>query len=115
MGDPFSMGSYSFYPPNLGEEALAIAKLKTPHPDPASGDQPLVFFAGEHTSMTGTQCVYGAFLSGLEAAANVLRSFGQDVRKLWFEAREDREIQEAERKLERISFMKREREREREK
>eukprot|EP00927_Polykrikos_kofoidii_P049589 TRINITY_DN43632_c0_g1_i1.p1 TRINITY_DN43632_c0_g1~~TRINITY_DN43632_c0_g1_i1.p1 ORF type:complete len:584 (+),score=64.19 TRINITY_DN43632_c0_g1_i1:189-1754(+) len=65
--DPWAMGSYSFINDNVSDsdfDDLAAPVLSREHPR--------VFFAGEHTTKDGNQCVHGAYVSGVRAAREVL-------------------------------------------
>lgn len=63
QGDPFSLGAYSYAPAGASSAADAMAV-----PVDAT-----LFFAGEHTDITGHPgTVHGALRSGLRAAAQVL-------------------------------------------
>jgi monoamine oxidase len=66
LNDPWTLGSYSNA--TVGHVA-ARQQLAVP-----VGDQ--VFFAGEALSIEHFQTVYGAYLSGIAAADQVLTSFG---------------------------------------
>lgn len=68
--DPFSMGSYSFMPvgSKLWED---IKEIGSPHP-PGPSEQHRIFFAGEAVSISGWQCVHGAYETGMEAANSVI-------------------------------------------
>ncbi len=63
-----SYGSYSTY--SVGSTFKHFRALRKPLVD--KKDLPRVFFAGEHTSLEYPNTVHGAYLSGLEAANNIL-------------------------------------------
>ena len=61
--DPFSMGAYSYVPVGAADAAQRLA----------NGVESTLFFAGEHTDITGHPgTVHGALRSGLRAAEQVL-------------------------------------------
>lgn len=70
--DPFSMGSYSYVP--VGGTFSLIEEFRVP--EKMGTDGPILFFAGEHASDLGWQCVHGAYETGLIAAQGVLTAAG---------------------------------------
>lgn len=67
--DPYSLGSYSWLP--CGADWAMIDALGKPEPN---GDAvPRLFFAGEHCSDLGWQCVHGAYETGIKAAKDILQ------------------------------------------
>lgn len=70
--DPFSLGSYSYVP--IGGDFGMIEEFKVP--ERMGTDKPILFFAGEHASDLGWQCVHGAYETGLIAAHGILVNAG---------------------------------------
>lgn len=66
--DPYALGSYSYIP--CGSSWQMIDDLAAP--EPRNSDCPYLFFAGEHCSDLGWQCVHGAFETGIRAARHIL-------------------------------------------
>lgn len=64
--DEFSLGSYSYM--RTGSHSQHIRDLARP----SHGGR--VLWAGEACSVEGQQCVHGAYMSGQEAADQVLRA-----------------------------------------
>jgi monoamine oxidase len=65
--DPFAYGSYSYLPPGATRETRAV--LAEPLSDK-------LVLAGEATSAEHSATVHGAYLSGLRAAAQLIRALG---------------------------------------
>lgn len=70
--DPFAYGSYSYMP--CGSNWAMIDELATP--EPSDSAHPYLFFAGEHCSDLGWQCLHGAYETGIRAAKEILSCFG---------------------------------------
>lgn len=70
--DPFAFGSYSYMP--CGGNWSMIEELATPEPRDCA--HPYMFFAGEHCSDLGWQCLHGAYETGIRAAKEILACFG---------------------------------------
>lgn len=70
--DPFAFGSYSYMP--CGGNWSMIEELATPEPRDCA--HPYIFFAGEHCSDLGWQCLHGAYETGIRAAKEILACFG---------------------------------------
>eukprot|EP00178_Gracilaria_changii_P004658 TRINITY_DN1757_c0_g1_i1.p1 TRINITY_DN1757_c0_g1~~TRINITY_DN1757_c0_g1_i1.p1 ORF type:complete len:1091 (-),score=161.14 TRINITY_DN1757_c0_g1_i1:1046-4318(-) len=66
--DPFALGSYSYMP--CGSDWNMIDHVGAP--EPIGFMKPYIFFAGEHCSDMGWQCVHGAFETGIRAAKQIL-------------------------------------------
>lgn len=66
--DPYALGSYSFMP--CGSNWQMIDQIATP--EPPDDPHPYLFFAGEHCSDLGWQCVHGAYETGLKSARRLL-------------------------------------------
>lgn len=66
--DPFALGSYSFMP--CGSNWTMIDEIAMA--EPRDSAYPYLFFAGEHCSDLGWQCVHGAFETGIRAAKEIL-------------------------------------------
>ncbi len=66
--DPFSLGSYSYLPP--GADFSYITEFQSP--ERLGSERDVLYFAGEHASVPGWQCVHGAYESGLIAAHGIL-------------------------------------------
>jgi len=65
--DPYSRMSFSFVPPGVNGMTQLTA-LSEPIVSTASSKQPLVLFAGEHTTPFHPSTIHGAFLSGIREA-----------------------------------------------
>jgi polyamine oxidase len=66
--DPFSLGSYSIMPPgSTSRDRKTLAESVSD----------VLFFAGEATSSDYPATVHGAFLSGIQAAENIMSEFSQ--------------------------------------
>lgn len=70
--DPYALGSYSYMP--CGSSWQMIDDLAAP--EPRSTEHPYLFFAGEHCSDLGWQCVHGALETGVRAARDILGLLG---------------------------------------
>lgn len=66
--DPYCLGSYSYMP--CGSSWPMIDQLAAP--EPRDSPHPYLFFAGEHCSDLGWQCVHGAYETGIRAAREIL-------------------------------------------
>lgn len=66
--DPFALGSYSYMP--CGSSWTMIEQMAAP--EPRDSEHPYLFFAGEHCSDLGWQCVHGAHETGIRAAREIL-------------------------------------------
>lgn len=66
--DPYALGSYSYMP--CGSSWQMIDDLAAP--EPRNSECPYLFFAGEHCSDLGWQCVHGALETGIRAARDIL-------------------------------------------
>lgn len=67
--DPYALGSYSYMP--CGSSWQMIDDLAAP--EPRESPHPYLFFAGEHCSDLGWQCVHGAHETGVRAAQEILK------------------------------------------
>ncbi|PXF47302.1 Lysine-specific histone demethylase 1A [Gracilariopsis chorda] len=66
--DPFALGSYSFMP--CGSDWNMIDQVCAP--EPIGSPRPYLFFAGEHCSDIGWQCVHGAYETGIRSAKQIM-------------------------------------------
>lgn len=66
--DPFALGSYSYMP--CGSTWTMIDQIAAP--EPRDSAHPYLFFAGEHCSDMGWQCVHGAYETGIRAAREIM-------------------------------------------
>lgn len=66
--DPYALGSYSYMP--CGSNWQMIDQIATP--EPPHNPHPYLFFAGEHCSDLGWQCVHGAYETGIKAARKLM-------------------------------------------
>lgn len=73
--DPYALGSYSFMP--CGSNWTVIDEMATP--EPRESAHPYLFFAGEHCSDLGWQCVHGAYETGMRAAQDIVKCVGGDA------------------------------------
>lgn len=70
--DPFAFGSYSYMP--CGSNWTMIDNLAAS--EPRNSANPYLYFAGEHCSDLGWQCLHGAYETGVRVAKEILVSFG---------------------------------------
>ena len=77
-GDEFSRGCYTFLPPGTSDQDYVLLQA----PCNAKGEEFMLdksetmrlFFCGEHTTSLHPSMAHGAYLSGLRAAADVMKS-----------------------------------------
>ena len=72
--EPYVRGSYTFPAPKKYRK-----QLSKPIGGDGEGGESLVYFAGEHTSLTHSSLVPGAACEGRRAALEVASSLGIDV------------------------------------
>lgn len=73
--DSYALGSYSYMP--CGSNWSMIDEFTTPEPRDCA--HPYLFFAGEHCSDLGWQCVHGAYETGIRAAQEIVKCIGGDA------------------------------------